>query len=86
MNEEELKALLVSNPLLKFSSYYKYTFTFAATILGEYSVVASFGGNHDDIYRAEVKNDAERNLFPLENWNFVSVMRGEEKVFEKYDF
>ena len=68
---------------LKFSSYYKYTFSFRATWF-DCTVSASIGGDADDIYRESVDADEERPLLPLSNWRGLTIRRGDEVVYEEY--
>lgn len=54
---------------VKFSSYYKYTFTYAATLPDGKRLTCGYGGNRDDIYRYKVDADSEetvRSLQPYE--------------------
>jgi len=48
---------------VKFSSYYKYSFSFSNE---EMNLSVSVGGNHDDIYRMEVEADKEYTISELE--------------------
>ena len=45
------------NVRVKFSSYYKYTFTYEATLPDGNRLTCGYGGNHDDIYRHDVSAD-----------------------------
>lgn len=73
--------------MVKFYSYYKYSFTF----IGEYvldngetlSISASMGGNSEDIYRLEVVSGV---LLPLnkEDFKYISVTNkttGEKETY-----
>ena len=40
-----------------FSSYYKYSFRYAAVLKNGNRIIVSVGGNSDDIYKLEVYND-----------------------------
>lgn len=52
--------------VLKFSSYYKYVFSYTA-VLGEGTkLIASVGGDSDDIYRLSVSNNEQINLRVLD--------------------
>ncbi len=42
---------------VEFSSYYKYTFTFVATLAHGNQLCVSIGGDGDDIYRLEVDSE-----------------------------
>lgn len=50
---------------MKFSSYYKYTFTYKGTTSDGNTVYASIGGSADDIYKLSVSVDEEINLINL---------------------
>jgi len=43
--------------VVKFDSYYKYTFTYKAILDDGSALLVSYGGNPDDIYRHEVSHD-----------------------------
>ena len=48
--EYDQRALMV----MRFVSYYKYTFTFEGSYFDGRKVIASYGGTADDIYRLDV--------------------------------
>ena len=50
---------------VKFSHYYKYTFTFVGCLPDGSSILCSVGGNPDDIYRFEVSNDSVETVASL---------------------
>ena len=53
--------------LVKFTSYYKYTFTFTGLMDNGYSILVRIGGSANDIYKTSVNADAElsvSNLYP----------------------
>lgn len=74
---------------VSFSSYYKYTFTFTGTTEQGEQVVAGFGGNADDIYRANINKDSK---FVIEDdfeeiFYFVTLTDGTGKtLFSWYDY
>lgn len=47
---------------VKFSSYYKYTFTYTGTLHDGGTISIGFGGNADDIYRCDVIPDKEETV------------------------
>lgn len=51
---------------VKFSSYYKYTFTFVGHLLDGKMLVCDYGGNHDEIYRYSVGADTTFTVSELE--------------------
>lgn len=50
---------------VKFSSYYKYTFTYEAMLLDGKRLTCGYGGNSDKIYRHEVGADSEESVTSL---------------------
>jgi hypothetical protein len=48
-----------------FSSYYKYTFEYAATLDDGKRIVVSYGGNSDEIYRHEVSSGSTEIISAL---------------------
>lgn len=70
---------------VKFSSYYKFTFVFAARLDNGDYIRVEVGANSDDIYRLEVYADTEctiRNLDPYAG----SVWRTGKEVESFYDY
>ena len=49
-----------------FSSYYKFAFTYAATLPDGKRLTVGFGGNSDDIYRHEVTATSVENVSQLQ--------------------
>lgn len=47
---------------IKFSSYYKYTFTYGGELPDGGRVSVDYGGNSDDIYRFDVRADCVMGL------------------------
>lgn len=71
---------------LKFHSYYKYSFTYVGERDG-YKVSVSYGGNHHDIYRHEVKADDVVELGDPTQWVYVSVRDREgNEVYSHYNY
>lgn len=54
-----------ANVVVKFSSYYKFSFTYKAVLDNGNTLTVSCGGNADDIYRLEVVNDEEVTVSKL---------------------
>ena len=48
--------------VLSFSSYYKFCFYFRGVTPEGHTILASLGGNSEDIYRVEVVNNDKRTL------------------------
>ena len=69
---------------LRFTSYYKYSFSFHGDY-GGYSIVTGMGGSGDDIYRLEVDNEPTP-FSSVDKWNFVNVSKDDKTVFEHVDY
>jgi len=68
--------------LLKFSHYYKYTFSFVGYTDDGYKITCNYGGFADDIYRYNVSATDELRFNHLNEWNSVVVVNGKnERVF-----
>lgn len=50
---------------VKFESYYKYTFTYSATLPDGKIISVGYGGNSDDIYKLSVTSDEEKTIISL---------------------
>lgn len=58
---------------VKFSCYYKYSFSFAGPLPdGGGRISVSIGGNHDDIYRTSVYADIERTVRELDREDAIN--------------
>lgn len=72
---------------VKFSSYYKYSFTFSGTDLEGNRIDCSVGGNHDDIYRLSVSVGEECYIRDLEPYYArVRNKDTEELIVDIYDY
>lgn len=70
---------------VKFSNYYKYTFTYEAMLPDGSRLTCGYGGNSGDIYRHEVGADSEedvRNLQPYEG----AVYKDGKEIEGFYDY
>lgn len=63
---------------VKFASYYKYTFTYEATLPDGKLLICGFGGNSDDIYRHEVSADFEETVSSLQPYSGAVYQDGIE--------
>jgi hypothetical protein len=61
---------------VKFSYYYKYTFTYEATLPGGIRLTCGYGGNSDDIYRREVIANREEDVNSLQPHEGVVYQNG----------
>lgn len=68
-----------------FSSYYKFTFTYAATLPNGQRLTVNVGGNSDEIYRFEVTNNEVAMVCRLGPYA-GTVYQGTEEVESFYDY
>jgi hypothetical protein len=59
--------------VLKFSSYYKYTFSFVGYTDDGYKIVCKYGGSSDEIYRYSVNVTDEMKFLSMDEWSWNSV-------------
>ena len=67
---------------LKFSSYFKYSFTFTGQI-GDIRIEATIGGSSDDIYRLDIDADQIMTIRMLDA-RMVSIYKGGQLIAEYY--
>ena len=66
---------------VKFSSYYKYTFTFEGQTEDGYSIQCKFGGDSEDIYKFDVDtNEVNFIEASIYDWNSVTIRDNNGKV------
>ncbi len=70
---------------VKFSSYYKYTFTYAADLPDGKRLMCGYGGNSDEIYRHSVDSDSEETVSDLQPHEGYVYENGKE-VEGFYDY
>jgi hypothetical protein len=70
---------------VSFSSYYKYTFTYAGTLPDGKRLTVDFGGSGDDIYRHEVVSGSIETVSQLEPYA-GAVYDGAGEVEGFYDY
>lgn len=68
-----------------FSNYYKYTFTYAATLPDGKRLTVCYGGNSDEIYRHEVTTNGAEKVSSLQPY-MGAVYEGMEEVEGFYDY
>lgn len=73
------------NVEVKFSSYYKYVFTYEAVLPDGKRISVGYGGNHDDIYRHGVSVTTADKIIDLQPHE-GSVYEGKEQVESFYDY
>jgi hypothetical protein len=70
---------------VKFSSYYKYIFTYEATLPDGKCLTCRYGGNGDDIYRHDVSANNEEAVISLQPHEGAVYQDGKE-VEGFYDY
>lgn len=83
MTKEEVLAKYGNLPL-RFSSYYKYSFTFKGAADDGTVVYASLGGSADDIYKLSVTSDSVIALND-KDYSSAHVSRNDKLLWEEYD-
>ena len=68
-----------------FSDYYKYTFTYAATLPDGKRLTVGYGGNSDEIYRHEVAANGVETVSGLQPYT-GTVYEGTEEVEGFYEY
>lgn len=71
---------------VKFSSYYKYTFTYTGNLPNGGRISVDYGANADDIYRFEVSADWEETINSLAPYAGTVYDKDGKKVDEFYDY
>jgi len=71
--------------VLTFNSYYKYTFTYSATLEDGRSLIANIGGNSDDIYRLDVSNNEQIKLANLDPHS-AYLYKDNKEAYGFYDY
>ena len=73
------------NVIVRFSHYYKYTFSFSTELPNGLIVIVHYGGNAEQIYRFAVGKDIEIAVRDVEPYA-GEVFDGTAKVDEFYDY
>ena len=68
---------------VKFSSYYKHTFTYCAVLESGNKIFAHCGGDHESIYRHDVAVDVEKSIASLFPYS-VDVRDQNGNLVEEY--
>ena len=71
--------------VVKFDSYYKYSFSFKAPLSEDMTLHVSIGGNADDIYREEISVDSLVTVKELDPFSGTVFKHGKE-VESFYDY
>lgn len=70
---------------VKFTGYYKYNFTYTATLPDGKQLRCEYGGNSEDIYRHEVKVNREETVISLSP-HAGSIYEGDKLIESFYDY
>lgn len=81
MTHEEFYAKY-GNVAVRFECYYKYTFTYSATLEDGSVLACSFGGNSDDIYRHYVASDGFETVGGL--YPYAGVVTKDGTVIDEF--
>ena len=65
------------NELVKFTGYYKYTFTFMTPLQNGNTLVAQVGGCADSIYTFAVSSDMMASVYTLQPYRLIEISDGE---------
>jgi hypothetical protein len=84
MNKDEVMAKYGDVPMT-FTSYYKYSFSFAGQSEDGTFVSCSFGGDSDEIYRFEVTPDTTMFLKDGE-WNYASITKDGNELWCEHNW
>lgn len=71
---------------VKFSSYYKYTFTYTGNLPDGGRISVNWGGNSDDIYRFDVDADSEETISILYPYAGTVYDKDGKVIDEFYDY
>ena len=72
--------------VVRFSSYYKYTFNFAATMEDGGRILVGYGGDHDAIYRYRVDPDSAMTISDLQPYEGYVTGKSGEEIDNFYDY
>lgn len=61
------------NEVVKFTGYYKYTFTFTTTLQNGNTLVAQVGGCEDSIYTFAVSSDMMSSVNALQPYSLMEI-------------
>lgn len=70
---------------VKFSSYYKYKFTYVATLPDGKRLVCGYGGDSSQIYRHEVNVNSEETVSSLQPYE-GTIYQDDKEVEWFYDY
>ena len=82
LTKEQVEKIF-KNATVKFSAYYKYSFSFEGEHEG-YAIYCCLGGEADSIYRLEVDTEP-KSFLPLEQWDYIKITDKQGNVVYKKD-
>lgn len=71
---------------VKFSEYYKYTFTYIGSLPDGGKISVDYGGNAEQIYRHDVSDDNEETVGSLYPYSGVVVDAKGQVIDEFYEY
>lgn len=71
--------------VVTFASYYKFTFTYSATLPDGRRLTVGYGGNSEEIYRHEVASEGTEVVSILEPY-MGAVYEGTDEIESFYDY
>lgn len=84
MNREEMLEKYGTVPL-KFTGYYKYSFSFSGVAPDGAKIYVSIGGNASDIYRLEVDPD-DAITIKADDPCSISIKKDDVKIYSEYSY
>ena len=75
-----------SDVKVKFSTYYKYTFTYVGELSDGGKISVGYGGHYDDIYRYDVSADCEKTVNSIYPYCGTAYDKDGKVVDEFYDY
>jgi len=76
---------LYGDVIVKFTSYYKFTFTYKAVLPNGDILLVGYGGAAEDIYKYEVEADCEESVLSLDPYE-GRCLQGGKVIHSFYDF
>jgi hypothetical protein len=71
---------------VKFSGYYKYTFTYTGNLPDGGRISVDYGGNADQIYRHDVIADCKKTVYSLRPYAGSAYDKDGKEVDQFYDY
>lgn len=71
---------------VKFTNYYKYSFTFEGEANDGSKITTTFGGRAEDIYRYDLSHDEEYTFDNCDEWHSVNITKDGKTIFDWDDY